>query len=96
VYNIFSLSFVLPRFPSLGFSFLYFPGENTSHSDYNAITLLQLHPSALFDFDGILKAEKQRTSSREFFPQLLGVIMSPLFIFLLCNVIIVTLLAKSG
>ncbi|KAE7999968.1 hypothetical protein FH972_004342 [Carpinus fangiana] len=34
--------------------------------------------------------------SGEFFRQLLGVVLSPLFVFLLCNVIIVTLLAKSG
>jgi hypothetical protein len=27
-YDIFSLSFVLPRFPSLGFSFLYFTGKH--------------------------------------------------------------------
>jgi hypothetical protein len=34
--------------------------------------------------------------SGEYFRQLLGVVVSPLFVFLLCNVIIVTLLAKSG
>jgi len=34
--------------------------------------------------------------SGEYFRQLSGVIASPLFVFLLCNVIIVTLLAKSG
>lgn len=28
VYNIVSLFYILPRFPSLGFSFLYFPGKH--------------------------------------------------------------------